>query len=119
MRGIGCSFSIEGHERPDSRVNLITNGGFLRWIVTDTGGREAEVSRAISAWSPGPHALVATWEDGRITLAVDGQPVAENEVGTLRLRAGDRIQVGSPSHPDTTVTSLVLTTTAATPSATD
>ncbi len=68
----------EPHEWSNA-MQLVKNGEFLRFIVRDDGGHEADISFKIGDWQQGePHKVLATWDEGVTTLWVDGKRVGSN-----------------------------------------
>jgi hypothetical protein len=62
-----------------NRLQLVKNGRFLRFILADNSGREADISVDIRDWEPGdPRKITATWGDGRTSLFIDGQLAGSN-----------------------------------------
>ncbi len=63
----------------ENRMQLVKNGQFLRFIVTDNTGYEADISYRIDNWVEGDaHRVTATWDEGVTTLYVDGKRVGSN-----------------------------------------
>jgi hypothetical protein len=62
-----------------NRLQLVKNGRFLRFILADNTGREADISVPIDSWQPGdPHNVTASWGDGRTSLYIDGRLAGSN-----------------------------------------
>lgn len=62
-----------------NRIELVKNGRYLRFILADNVGREADISVPIDSWVPGEaHDVKATWANGRTELHIDGVKVGEN-----------------------------------------
>lgn len=62
-----------------NRIELVKNGRYLRFILSDATGREADISVPIDAWSPGEaHDVEATWGAQKTALFIDGVQVGEN-----------------------------------------
>jgi len=81
----------------ENRIQMVKNGQFLRFIVTDSTGHEADISYKISHWEQGDtHRVTASWEDGVTTLWVDGKQVGSNNYpGPLHLKKTAPIHAGS------------------------
>jgi len=81
----------------DNRLRIVKRGEFLHFTITDHTGYEAEISYAIDGWERGgSHHIVATWDDGRTTLYVDGAQVGEASYpGTLDFGSGVPMFIGS------------------------
>lgn len=81
----------------NNRLELVKNGEFLRFIVTDDTGREADISTRIANWQNlEEHEVTATWGDGRTTLYIDGQVVGQNEyTGQLRFTQSTPMFLGA------------------------
>lgn len=62
-----------------NRLQLVKNGRFLRFILADNLGREADISVDIRDWEPGDlRHITATWGDGRTSLFIDGRLAGSN-----------------------------------------
>lgn len=62
-----------------NRIELVKNGRYLRFILADNVGREADISVPIDAWVPGEaHDVKAMWEAGKTALYIDDVKVGEN-----------------------------------------
>lgn len=62
-----------------NRLELVKNGRYLRFILSDATGREADISVPIDAWTPGEaHDVEATWGAQKTALFIDGVKVGEN-----------------------------------------
>lgn len=92
-----------------NRVELIKNGQFLRWIVTESSGREVDLSVRNVAWQPGMHAVAASWQGGRTELTIDGIPVLAREVGAVSIGAGADVFLGEPGASGTTFRDVSFT----------
>jgi hypothetical protein len=81
----------------NNRIEVVKNGEFLRFILTDDTGKEADISARISNWQANEqHDIVATWGEGRTTLWVDGQVVGQNEYpGKLLIKEHTPMYVGA------------------------
>lgn len=81
----------------ENRMQLVKNGEFLRFIVTDNTGYEADISYRISNWVEGDtHRVTATWNDGVTTLYVDGKQVGSNTFpGILEFSSNPPMHLGS------------------------
>ena len=85
-----------------NRVELLKNGEFLRWIVTESSGREVDLSVRNNAWQPGIHAVTASWQGGRMELALDGVHLSQREVGAVSIDAGADVLLGEAGVSGTT-----------------
>jgi hypothetical protein len=81
----------------DNRMQLVKNGRYLRFILTDNTGRESDISVPIDQWTPGqPHTVTSTWGDGKTTLYIDGQQVGQNTYkGSFLIPPNTPMYVGS------------------------
>jgi hypothetical protein len=81
----------------NNRMELVKNGKYLRFVVTDNTGKESDVSHLITSWAPGErHEVVPTWGNGEIRLYVDGQLVGRDKYeGKLEIPPGTPMQLGS------------------------
>ncbi len=81
----------------NNRLELVKNGEFLRFIITDDTGREADISTRITNWQNlEEHDIKATWGDGHTTLYIDGQVVGQNQYsGQLRFAEGTPMFLGA------------------------
>lgn len=62
-----------------NRLQLVKNGRFLRFILADSTGREADISVPIDEWEPGnSHSVTASWGDGQTSLYIDGRLAGSN-----------------------------------------
>lgn len=62
-----------------NRLQLVKNGRFLRFILADNLGQEADISVDIRDWQPGElRKITATWGDGQTSLFIDGQLAGQN-----------------------------------------
>jgi hypothetical protein len=81
-----------------NRIELVRNGRYLRFILADNLGREADISVPIDSWIPGEnHDFEATWEDQKIKLFIDGVAAGENTYQEFRPPSAN-MYVGS-DHP--------------------
>ena len=65
-----------------NRMEIVKNGDFLRFILTDSGGKETDISTKITNWQAGEeHAITASWDGSSKTtyLYVDGQLAGQNQ----------------------------------------
>jgi hypothetical protein len=65
-----------------NRMEIVKNGDFLRFILTDSGGKETDISTKIDNWQAGDeHAISASWDGQSKTtyLYVDGQLAGQNQ----------------------------------------
>ena len=81
----------------ENRIQVVKNGQFLRFIVTDNTGHEADISHRITSWEQGDaHRITATWDNGKTILWVDGKQVGSNTYpGTLEFNDNTPMHVGS------------------------
>jgi len=81
----------------NNRFELVKNGQYLRFIITDSTGIERDISYRIDSWLSGErHKVTPTWGDGQMRLFVDGRLVGQNEYpGKLEIRAGTPMHLGS------------------------
>jgi hypothetical protein len=81
----------------DNRMQLVKNGRYLRFILTDNTSREADISVPIDHWEPGrPHTVTATWGEGKTQLYIDGQRVGQNTYsGQFQIPPNTPMYVGS------------------------
>lgn len=81
----------------ENRMQLVKNGQFLRFIVTDNTGHEADISFKIPDWVEGDaHRVQATWDNGVTTLYVDGKRVGSNTYpGQLQFKPNTPMHLGS------------------------
>lgn len=81
----------------ENRMQLVKNGEFLRFIVTDNTGFEADISYRINNWVEGDaHRVTATWDNGVTTLYVDGKQVGSNSFpGQLDFQTNPAMHLGS------------------------
>ncbi len=81
----------------DNRMQLVKNGRYLRFILTDNTGRESDISVPIDQWAPGqPHTVTSTWGEGKTTLYIDGQQVGQNTYkGSFLIPPNTPMYVGS------------------------
>ncbi|MGD9762247.1 MAG: LamG-like jellyroll fold domain-containing protein [Candidatus Binatia bacterium] len=88
---------IRNENEWNNRLELVKNGEFLRFIITDDTGKEADISTRITNWQNlEEHDVTATWGDGRTTLYIDGQVVGQNEYsGNLRFAEGTPMFLGA------------------------
>jgi hypothetical protein len=80
-----------------NQLQLVKNGEFLRFLIHDDTGREADISARISDWQPNePHDIQVEWGDGRTRLIIDGQVAGSNTyTGTLAFPPGTPMFLGS------------------------
>ena len=73
------------------------NGKYLRFILTDNTGREADISVDITHWQRGdPHDITASWGEERTSLFIDGQLAGTNTyTGALDIAPGTPMFLGS------------------------
>ena len=87
---------LRGQHEWSNRIELVKNGEFLRFIVTDNTGREADISVRITDWPQGQeHEIRAGYNNGETFLYVDNRQVGSNRyTGELMFQQGVPIQVG-------------------------
>jgi len=93
---------LRGEHDWSNRVELVKNGEFLRFIVTDNTGKESDISYRITDWQAGdPHNIQAQYgpcDNGPSNctgLYVDGRKVGEKQYdGTLQVAPGTPLFVG-------------------------
>jgi hypothetical protein len=70
---------IRAENQWENRLQLVKNGRYLRFILSDSLGREADISVPIDEWVPGEsHSVTASWGDGRTSLFLDGRLAGSN-----------------------------------------
>lgn len=81
-------------------LEIVKNGEFLRALIRDNTGREADISYRISDWPAGEERVVEfSWGEGRTELTVNDQVVGRNEYpGELEFREGTPMIFGA-DHP--------------------
>jgi hypothetical protein len=81
----------------NDRFELVKNGKYLRFIITDNTGVERDISYNVDSWVAGErHQVTPTWGNGEMGLYVDGRLVGSNSYpGTLEIRAGTPMYLGS------------------------
>lgn len=75
----GCDLSevLVADSSGDEQLELVRSGAWLRAVVSVGSRREADVSLNLARWLPGrAYDITVTWGGGRLSLQVDGQPVA-------------------------------------------
>lgn len=87
---------LRGQHEWSNRLELVKNGEFLRFILTDNTGREADISFRITDWVAGEeHEIRSGYADGETWLEVDGRVVGRNRYeGQLDFQQGVPLQVG-------------------------
>ncbi len=90
-------FQIREPHKWENRMQLVKNGQFLRFIVTDNTGHEADISYKIPDWVQGDaHRIQATWDNGVTTLYIDGKRVGSNTYpGDLKFKPNTPMHLGS------------------------
>lgn len=64
----------------ENRVSVFKNGPFLRFLLADSLGQEANVGYVISRWKADEwHHVAATWGDFVATFFIDGRAVGSTE----------------------------------------
>jgi hypothetical protein len=83
----------------NNRLEIVKNGEFLRFILTDDTGKEADISTRITNWQADEeHDIMASWnsETKRTQLYIDNQLVGENEFnGKLVIKEHTPMYVGA------------------------
>jgi len=81
----------------NNRMQLVKNGPFLRFILTDDTGREADISYRIDHWEPGEtYKVTATYGEGQTNLYVNGQRVGSNQYeGQFQIPPGTPLYLAS------------------------
>jgi hypothetical protein len=89
----------------NNRLEIVKNGEFLRAIVTDNTGKEADISFRITDWQPGEEKTINfSWGkddsgQGRTELSVDNQVVGRNQYpGELQFAPNTPMIFGA-DHP--------------------
>jgi hypothetical protein len=87
----------------NNRLEIVKNGEFLRFILTDNTGKEADISARITDWQPGEEkAIEFSWGNGRTEATVDNQVVGRNEYpGELQFQSNTPMFFGA-DHPGST-----------------
>lgn len=71
---------LRGQHEWSNRLELVKNGEFLRFILTDSTGREADISYRITDWAAHEeHDVQAMYGNGETQLVVDGRVVGKNK----------------------------------------
>jgi hypothetical protein len=77
---------LRGQHEWSNRLELVKNGEFLRFILTDSTGREADISYRITDWVAGEeHDVQAMYGNGETQLVVDGRVVGKNKYNDTEL----------------------------------
>jgi hypothetical protein len=94
----------------NNRLEIVKNGEFLRFILTDNTGKEADISTRITDWQPGEEKAVEfSWGNGRTEATVDNQVVGRNEYpGELQFDPNTPMIFGA-DHPGSTYGSAQAT----------
>ena len=87
----------------NNRLEIVKNGEFLRFILTDNTGKEADISARITDWQPNEEkAIEFSWGNGRTEATVDNQVVGRNEYpGELQFQPNTPMFFGA-DHPGST-----------------
>jgi hypothetical protein len=84
----------------DGRLRLVKNVSFLRFEAVDDKGFGDGVGVPITGWGPDDwHFVTATWDEGVITLYVDGVLVGQKFIPWLDLPEDSRLVLGSQYPP--------------------
>ena len=88
---------IRSEHQFNNRLELVKNGKYLRFILADNAGREADISVDITHWQQGdPHDVTASWGEERTSLFIDGQLVGTNTYsGSFDIASGTPMFLGS------------------------
>jgi hypothetical protein len=88
---------IRNENQWNDRFELVRNGKYLRFIITDSTGVERDISYNVDSWVAGErHQVTPTWGNGEMQLYVDGRLVGTNSYpGTLEIRTGTPMYLGS------------------------
>ena len=80
-----------------NRLQLVKNGRFLRFILADDTGREADISVPIDEWQAGQsHSVSASWGDGQTSLFIDGRLAGSNTYqGNFNIAPTTPLHLGS------------------------
>ena len=94
----------------NNRLEIVKNGEFLRFILTDNTGKEADISARITDWQPGEEKTIEfSWGNGRTEATVDNQVVGRNEYpGELQFQPSTPMIFGA-DHPGSTYGSAKAT----------
>jgi hypothetical protein len=93
--------TLRGEHDWSNRIELVKNGRYLRFILSDNVGREADISVPIDAWTPGEtHDVEATWGDQKTALFIDGVKVGQNTY-TEFVRPDAPLYIGSDHRGST------------------
>lgn len=94
----------------NNRLEIVKNGEFLRFILTDNTGKEADISTRINDWQPGEEKVLEfSWGDGRTEARVNDQIVGRNEYpGELQFSPNTPMIFGA-DHPGSTYGSAKAT----------
>jgi hypothetical protein len=85
-----------------NRLELVKNGRYLRFILSDNAGREADISVPIDSWVPGEsHEIEATWANQKTELHIDGVKVGENTYTEFIRDPGAPLYIGSDHRGST------------------
>lgn len=90
------------------RLEVIKDGGVLRFVLGDLTGVESGIGVAIATWEPGSaHMITATWGNGVTELYVDGTLVGQGTYDDLPgVSPGTPLDIGSGSFGDPTIPSV-------------
>jgi len=82
-----------------NRLQVVRNGRFLRFIMTDSGGAERDISMLVDSWQPNDqHRVAATWGDQQMFLYVDGRLVGQASMpNPMQIPPGTPLLLGSKS----------------------
>lgn len=91
---------IRGEHEWSNRMELVKNGEFLRFILTDNTGREADISVRITDWQAGnTYNVKASWGDGKTSLFLDDRLAGTNQyTGSVQFPEHTPMYVGG-DHP--------------------
>jgi hypothetical protein len=87
---------LRGEHEWANRLELVKNGEFLRFILTDNTGVEHDISARITDWQAGdPHDVQASYGDGKTSLYIDGRLAGTTQyTGQLQFPDGIPLHVG-------------------------
>jgi hypothetical protein len=87
----------------NNRLEIVKNGEFLRFILTDNTGKEADISARITDWPAGQERSIEfSWGNGRTEASIDNQIVGRNEYpGELEFAPSTPMIFGA-DHPGST-----------------
>lgn len=80
-----------------NRIEVVKNGQYLRFLVSDSGGVERDISLQIASWQPDEsHSITATWGNMQTSFYVDGRLVGQTTMpNELQIAPGTPLYMGS------------------------